>query len=111
MPLKLAAVLIATIFGLAFDASAYSYCSAPSAPNNYSKPSLPTEPSTPYCVNKYARTHTCSDWEISNYEREIDQYNDDLQDYQSDVETYINKLVAYAEDAEEYALCEIKSLD
>ena len=93
------------------DAHAYGFCSAPSAPGNYSKPAEPSPPTTPYCVNKFSNTHTCSDWEISNYNRAVDQYNDELIRYQRERQAYINKLVDYANEAQEYSICEINSLD
>lgn len=91
--------------------AASAFCSSPSAPGSYRKPTSPTEPQTPYCVNKYARTHTCSDWEIDNYNRAIDRYNDELKRYREAVKEYVDDLIEYADEAEEYALCEMNSLD
>lgn len=93
------------------DAHAYGFCSAPSAPGRYSKPAEPSPPTTPYCVNKFSNTHTCSDWEISTYNRAVDQYNDELIRYRRERQVYINKLVDYANEAQEYSICEINSLD
>ena len=104
-------ILCAAIFVAWAATDAWAYCSDPSPPSRISKPSPPSEPPTPYCVNKYAGTHTCSEWEISNYNRAIDQYNDDLRSYRDDVSRYIKKLTAYVDDAEEYAVCEMKSLE
>ncbi|MEX1250334.1 MAG: hypothetical protein WEA77_03975 [Hyphomonas sp.] len=62
-------------------------------------------------MNKPARTHTCSDWEISNCNRKIERRKDNAENYRCRVNAHINDLVAYAEEAEEYALCEMESLD
>ena len=40
----------------------WAFCSAPSVP--FGGP--PTKPTTPYCVNTFSNTHTCSDWEINS---------------------------------------------
>lgn len=93
------------------DAQAYGYCSEPSAPGKFSKPSIPNPPSKPYCINQFTNTHTCSDWEISSHNQAVDQYNDQLTNYRRERETYVNKLVDFANEAEEYAVCEIESLD
>tara|TARA_B100000900_G_scaffold77614_1_gene62121 strand:+ start:156 stop:455 length:300 start_codon:yes stop_codon:yes gene_type:complete len=77
----------------------FAWCSEPSAPSSFSKP---TKPSVPYCVNEYSRTHTCDDWTINQYNSDIEQYNYDVQRYASDLRDYVN-------DAQEYANCEIRS--
>lgn len=86
---------------LAFVPAAYGFCSEPSAPSSWSKP---TKPAVPYCVNEWAGTHTCDDWEIDNYNSAIRSYN-------FDVENYIADLRQYVEDAIEYAKCEIANIE
>lgn len=76
-----------------------AYCMEPSAP--YSKPD---KPSVPFCVNEWAGTHTCSDWEI-------DDYNSQLRSYEYDVESYINQLNNYIDEAVAYAQCEVSNLE
>jgi len=77
----------------------HAFCSEPSKP--WSKPS---KPSVPFCVNEWAKTHTCDDWEINSY-------NSAIQDYNRQVEAYIEALRRYVDEAVEYANCEIGSLD
>lgn len=90
----LAAILV---MGAAQPATAF--CSDPSPP--WSKPSPPT---TPYCVNTWDNTHTCNDWEIDSYNRQVRAYRDE-------VEAYVAALQRYVDDAVEYAKCEINSLE
>lgn len=91
--------------------SASAFCYAPSAPDAPSSFLRPTEPTVPYCVNEFTRTHNCDDWEI-------DAYNSDLEMYRNDVDNYVRELKNYASEAEsflgeviEYANCEIRNLD
>jgi hypothetical protein len=90
---------------------AYAYCSTPSVPYSFNKPTLPRKPTTPYCINSYSGTSTCSKWEIDNYNNEVDTYNRKLKDYENERQKYILQLKEYLADAQEYAICEIKSLD
>lgn len=90
---------------------AWAYCSEPSPPGKYGKPDKPDPPSKPYCANTYNGSHTCSDWEIRNYNSEIETYNSKMETYQRDVKEYVRKLKSYIGDAEEYAVCEVRSLD
>lgn len=101
---------LAAIVLFSSTASAF-YCSEPSPPGRYSKPTKPSPPTVPYCVNEYTNTHTCEDWQINSYNREIESYNWQLRMYNSEVEDYIRKLESYVDDAIAYANCEIKSLD
>lgn len=71
----------------------------PSAP--YSKPEKPL---VPWCVNEYAGTHTCDEWEIDNY-------YDSINYYKSEVNNYIAQLNAYIDEAVEYAQCEVANLE
>ena len=73
-------------------------CYEPSAP--YFNAS---EPSVPWCVNKWNNTHTCSDWEI-------DSYNQSIRNYNREVENYIDELQDYVDEAVSYAQCEINNL-
>lgn len=77
---------------------AFGFCMEPTAP--YYEPQ---KPSVPYCVNEILRTHTCDEWQISQYNREIENYN-------SEVEEYINQMRAYVDDAIAYAKCKIDSI-
>ena len=77
----------------------WAFCSAPSVP--FGGP--PTKPTTPYCVNTFSNTHTCSDWEINSY-------NNDLRNYQNEVEYFVNDLNSYLNQAQDYVNCEIRNL-
>ena len=58
----------------------------------------------PWCVNEWDNTHTCSDWEIDNY-------NYDIRNYNYEVDSYINELQNYLYEAEDYVRCEINNLN
>ena len=91
---------ICIFFGAVLSSNlAMAYCYEPSAP--YSKP---YKPSVPYCVNEWAGTHTCDEWEINNYYSQ-------LESYRSDVEYYIRQLNNYIDEAVEYAECEVSNLE
>lgn len=90
----LAAVLVA-----GGSQPALAFCSEPSPP--WTKPS---PPSTPYCVNTWDNTHTCDDWQIDSYNREVRTYRDDVAEY-------VAALQRYVDDAVDYAKCEINSLE
>ncbi|HQZ13799.1 MAG TPA: hypothetical protein PK286_13035 [Devosia sp.] len=93
---------------MTMPSAALGYCSDPSAPSFYG--SKPIAPSKPYCINSYTNTHTCSDWEVSSYNSDIDRYNDALRQYQWDVDRYVDELKSYIDEAVEYAECEIRAL-
>ena len=86
-------------FLMSFSQNALAYCYEPSAPYN-----KPQKPYVPYCVNEWAGTHSCDDWEINNYYAELESYN-------YEVQSYINQLNNYIEEAVEYAKCEAASLE
>ena len=77
-----------------------AFCSSPSAPYG----GAPSKPSTPYCVNEYANTHTCDEWEINNY-------ISDMESYRRDVENYVDELKNYLANARRYVECEINDLN
>lgn len=82
-----------------FSNVAKAYCTEPSAP--YYKPEKPL---VPWCVNEYAGTHTCDEWEIDNY-------YDSINNYKTEVDDYIAQLNAYIDEAVEYAQCEVANLE
>jgi hypothetical protein len=86
-------------------------CYEPSVPGRYSKPTKPTPPSKPFCAGAYGGRNTCSDWEVSSYNSAVSSYNSDMETYRRDSESYVRKLKQYLEDAQSYAICEVKSLD
>ena len=50
-----------------------------------------TKPSKPYC----ATNRSCSDWEVSNYRREVSSYYDSLNRYAREVDEYYNQASSY----------------
>lgn len=104
--------LILIFFFILLSGSSYAfYCSEPSPPNTFLKPTKPTKPFVPSCVNEFMGTHTCDSWTISNYNSEVEMYNSNLQSYKYEVQNYISELQRYVEDAREYANCEISNLN
>ena len=87
------------LFLMFFSQNALAYCYEPSAPYN-----KPQKPYVPYCVNEWAGTHSCDDWEINNYYAELESYN-------YEVQSYINQLNKYIEEAVEYVKFEAASLE
>lgn len=77
-------VLSIAAAGLAFGFApvAWAYCSEPDPPSRCSKPEKPEPPTRPYC----AATQSCSEWQVSSYNSELDQYRSDRREYESDVE-------------------------
>ena len=94
-----------------FNTYAFGFCYAPTAPSNWDRPTKPTKPFVPYCVNEWNNTHTCDDWTINSYNSDVDNYNSQLRSYSYDVDEYIRKLQYYVNEASEYANCEIRNLD
>jgi hypothetical protein len=78
---------------------ATAFCMEPSAPGF-----RPEKPSVPWCVDEYAGTHTCDEWEIDSYYAEISSYNSEVSDYVSQLNAYIDEAVAYAQ-------CEVANLE
>ena len=99
------------VLGLLIPNFAYAYCSEPSVPSSWSKPTKPMKPSVPFCVNEYNNTHTCDDWTINSYNNDVNSYNSQLQSYNYEIDDYVRKLQNYVNDAQDYANCEIRSLD
>ena len=78
---------------------ATAYCSEP---NSYL--TTPTKPDLPWCVNEWNNTHTCDDWVIESYYRDLETYNEDA-------ERFIDDLNRYVDDAVEYAQCRSGELE
>ena len=64
----------------------------------------PIKPSVPYCVNEWNNTHTCDEWELSNYYGDIESYN-------NEVENFINELNDYIDESVDYAKCRMAELE
>ena len=92
-------IFVVASFLILTSQNAMAFCSEPSAP--WGKP---VKPSVPYCVNEWARTHTCDVWEIDNYNAELESYN-------YEVQLYIRQLNNYIDEAVEYAQCEVNNLE
>lgn len=103
------AVLGISLSMLQYGVAHAAICFEPSAPSRYAKPVKPTLPSKPYCASAYSSN--CAQWEIDAYNSKIRSYNSEIDNYNMQLESYIRKLKAYAADAQQYAICELKSLD
>lgn len=104
-------IKLAILFLFISPNMAFAFCFEPSAP---SAPSIfwkPQKPNTPYCVNTFTNTHTCSDWEIDSYNREVERYNSEIEDYVFKLQQYVNEAIEFANAADAYARCEINNLD
>jgi hypothetical protein len=82
--LPVAAILV--LSGSATNAG-LGYCSKPYPPNDYI-----TKPIKPYC----ATTRSCSQWEVDNYKRGVENYFDKLKRYLGDVDEYRDQAYDYA---------------
>jgi hypothetical protein len=109
--MRIALLWAVSVLATGAATGARAYCSEPSVPSRSSKPEKPEKPDTPWCANSFTGRHTCSDWEIQRYNAEVEEYNDDLETYQQDLERYLRRLRTYVEEAQEYARCEVRSLD
>ena len=100
---KTLGICLAAAAVFAMPLTAQAWCSKPST--GFGEPTPPLfKPSKPYCVN----TKTCSSWDISNYQRELEQYVEGLKIYVQQAQDFANN---YAEGALKYAKCEIDNLD
>ena len=102
------------IFAIAIAVTASeagAFCYEPSAPDAPSTFIRPSKPSTPYCVNEYARTHTCDDWEFNSWRSALEQYQNEVEDYIQKLRNYANEASDFASEVVEYAKCEIRNLD
>ena len=89
----------------------YGFCYAPTAPSNWDRPTKPTKPMVPFCVNEWNNTHTCDDWTITSYNNDLQNYRYDVENYQRELQYYVDEAQRFVNDAYEYANCEIRNLD
>jgi len=91
--------------------SASAFCSAPSfwgdAPDF--APSAPgsfQRPSPPYCLEGYSWSgqHTCEQWEIDDYIRQVNNYIADLNAYLQEARAFADEAADFAADAEAFAI-------
>lgn len=100
----LGAAILISVVGLS-AAPAQAYCHPPHAPQFQSIAGTPRAPQTPYCVDTFTNTHTCDNFQIDNYNRQVEQYNQALDRYYRDVESYAHALDRYYEEAVRYVDC------
>ena len=98
-------------FNCFLTSKAFSWCSEPMAPSVPSSWSKPTKPSVPYCVNEWSNTHTCDDWTINSYNRDVENYRYEVESYQRELQYYVDEAQRFLNDAYDYANCEIRNLD
>lgn len=70
----------------------------------------PKKPIPPFCIHTLSSENDCDEFEISNYNLEIDIYNRKSKEYRMNVDMYIYQLNGYVKDAESYARCEASNL-
>jgi hypothetical protein len=109
--MKMRTLIALIALSSAGPAIAVAGCYEPSPPSRYSKPTKPEPPRKPFCAGGYTGKNTCNEWEVSSYNSSVRSYNSDMETYQRDVEDYVRKLKQYLEDAQSYAVCEVKSLE
>ena len=105
---KLIIIIFVSFF---LTSKAFSWCSEPMAPSVPSSWSKPTKPSVPYCVNEWSNTHTCDDWTINSYNRDVENYRYEAESYQRELQYYVDEAQRFLNDAYDYANCEIRNLD
>ena len=105
------AIIFPIIIFFALPENVFAYCSDPFPPDPPSNYYRPTKPSTPYCVNTYSNTHTCDEWEIDSYNSQLRTYKNDVDDYIRRLKNYVSEASYFANEAVDYANCEIRGLD
>lgn len=100
----LGAAVLMSVLGLAV-APALAYCHPPSAPQFQTFGGTPQPPQTPYCVDTFTNTHTCDRFQIDNYNRQVERYNEALDRYYRDVESYAQAVDRYYDEAVRYVDC------
>jgi hypothetical protein len=93
--------------------AAVAYCPPPPShlTLGHLKPQKPIKPTPPMCVNTILKTHTCEDWQIQMHNKAIQNYNFEMDQYNNSVKRLIDALKDLVLKTEQYAICEIKSLD
>lgn len=89
----------------------YAYCAEPITPLLPSSWNRPSKPSVPFCVNEYTRTHTCDEWTINMYERDVENYNSEVSRYARELQEFVDNVGFYSRQAYEYAECELRLLN
>lgn len=101
-------ILLPSVLLLSMSSAAWAYCSEPSA--SISLPDAPSlsKPRVPYCLSdfRFSGEHTCDEWEVSAYQRAVDQYVGELQEYMDEAANAARDAANYAEEVAEYARCE-----
>jgi hypothetical protein len=80
-------------------------CSA-ATPPEIMRPTKPTRPLLPRCVNEARGTHNCRGNVLRDYEASMTRYEGEFNAYVDSVNGYIRRLEAYTLDAVAYAECE-----
>ncbi len=87
---------------LAFCSEPFTRVVLPDAPGSLDRPN------TPFCLSGYkiSGRHTCSDWEISSYKRDVEDYLEKLQEFANEAVAAANQTIRFANEAQDYAKCE-----
>jgi hypothetical protein len=101
--------LAAALMGLTLlpaAAHAQFYCSAPSAPSTFSRPTKPDAPRKPFCD----AMRNCQQYEVDLYNEQLRRYRRESSQYVEEAKDYIARLKRYVDDANAYAECEAKAV-
>jgi len=98
------------IFFFVFPAETFAFCSSPYAPEPPSTSMRPQKPMVPYCIDTFAKTHTCSDWEINSYNDARRQYKYEIEEYIRKLKNYVREAGEFASETVNYANCEIRNI-
>lgn len=74
------------------------------------RPTKPTRPPLPSCVNEARGTHTCRGAVLRDYEAAMTRYEGQFNAYVSSVNGYLAKLEPYTREAVAYAECERRTV-
>jgi hypothetical protein len=102
-------LLAACLLLLITTCAAAAFCSEPSPPLR--PPNAPSgfeKPNTPFCLSgyRYTRSHSCDEWELNNYIKDINEYIEKLNNYVSEANTFAINAADFAQSASRYAKCE-----
>lgn len=106
-------ITLLTAILVSVSSQVWAYCYEPSARLSVpSSPSSFTRPSVPYCLSSYrfSGEHTCDQWEIDAYQRDVNEYVEQLQQYMNEAAEVARKAASFAEEAGEYARCEAEEV-
>ena len=107
--MKIAVAIVAGLLlsgsATAQDAVAVSACPVPEFPA-VERPTKPSRPPVPSCVNEARGTHNCNNRVLNAYEGANREYQQAFSAYVAQVNSYLQKLQTYTRQVVNYAECE-----